>query len=120
MKVAQLRNLYQRVGMFGMASTFYFGIQDEPFLGPQIRGFGFTHDGTVDTMFRFLNGVVFPNIQGQAIAVFDGVSDSPVVFELTTTNDPLINDAIISAVNPLFTLPECPNISGILQMVVSG
>ena len=28
-------------------------------LGPQVRGFGFLHDGSVDTVFRFLSGSVF-------------------------------------------------------------
>ncbi|HMG23184.1 MAG TPA: hypothetical protein VK607_17735, partial [Kofleriaceae bacterium] len=52
LKVPHLRNLYQKVGMFG------FGAQRgnqpaDPFLGDQIRGFGFTHDGTVPDLFRF-------------------------------------------------------------------
>jgi hypothetical protein len=33
------------------------------FQGPQIRGFGFLHDGSVDTLFRFLNANVFRNDQ---------------------------------------------------------
>src|SRR3989442_14537237 len=27
--------------------------------GPQVRGFGFLHDGSVDTLFRFHNATVF-------------------------------------------------------------
>jgi YVTN family beta-propeller protein len=42
-KVPHFRNLYQKVGMFAG-----FGA------GAQIRGFGFTHDGSADTIFRFL------------------------------------------------------------------
>jgi hypothetical protein len=73
MKVPHLRNAYQKVGMFGMANTFGLPI-DEPitllsflppplndlsFKGDQVRGFGFLHDGSVDTLFRFLGGSVF-------------------------------------------------------------
>jgi DNA-binding beta-propeller fold protein YncE len=51
-KVPHLRNLYQKVGMFGMDVVR--GSQGrDPFLGDQIRGFGFTHDGSVPDLFRF-------------------------------------------------------------------
>jgi DNA-binding beta-propeller fold protein YncE len=45
-KVAHLRNAYQKVGMFGMgvvAAT-----------GEQVRGTGLLHDGSIDTLFNFL------------------------------------------------------------------
>jgi hypothetical protein len=71
-KVPHLRNMYQKVGMFGMARTFSpgdrpgFGLpflpppyNDESFQGDQVRGFGFLHDGTVDTLFRFHGTTVF-------------------------------------------------------------
>jgi DNA-binding beta-propeller fold protein YncE len=58
-KVAHLRNLYQKVGMFGMASVSFFNSGDNGFKGDQLRGFGFTHDGSTDTLFRFLNATVF-------------------------------------------------------------
>jgi hypothetical protein len=47
-KVAHLRNMYQKVGMFGIVTV-------TPFAGGQVRGFGFLHDGSVDTMFTFLD-----------------------------------------------------------------
>ncbi|HWO25124.1 MAG TPA: hypothetical protein VNO30_40575 [Kofleriaceae bacterium] len=51
-KTAHLRNLYQKVGMFGTAITL--GSQGpDPFQGDQIRGFGFTHDGAIPDLFRF-------------------------------------------------------------------
>ena len=46
-KVAQLRNAYQKVGMFGMA-----GVTGP--VGDQVRGVGFLHDGAIDTLFNFL------------------------------------------------------------------
>jgi len=81
-KVPQLRNLYQKVGMFGMANSnnfladdpftgltpdmsmdeifqhVFFG-NENPFMNEQIRGFGFLHDGSTDTIFRFHNIIGF-------------------------------------------------------------
>jgi DNA-binding beta-propeller fold protein YncE len=59
MKIPHLRNLYQKVGMFGMGPAG--GIlpgNNEP-MGDQVRGFGFTHDGSFDTVFRFHNVLLF-------------------------------------------------------------
>lgn len=69
-KVPHLRNMYQKVGMFGMANSSFF-LADNPFnpdpffgvenphLGDQVRGFGFFHDGSADTVFRFHNVLGF-------------------------------------------------------------
>ncbi|MBZ4421305.1 YncE family protein [Myxococcus sp. RHSTA-1-4] len=54
-RVPHLRNMYQKVGMFGVA--FPAGaVPPDPFLGDQIRGFGFNSDGTIPTLFRFSSG----------------------------------------------------------------
>jgi len=58
-KVPQLRNMYDKVGMFGMAPTLFFNYSTEGQAGPQVRGFGFTNEGSVDTMFRFFHAAVF-------------------------------------------------------------
>ena len=58
-KIAQLRNVYQKVGMFGMPAMDFFGAPDSGPMGDQVRGFGFTHDGAVDTLFRFFTAKVF-------------------------------------------------------------
>ncbi len=58
-KIPHLRNLYQKVGMFGVLDVAGELPLNQPFQGPQIRGFGFLHDGTVDTLFRFFNATVF-------------------------------------------------------------
>jgi hypothetical protein len=58
-KTPHLRNLYQKVGMFGMPETFGFPGTDNSFQGDQMRGFGFLHDGSVDTVFRFHHGISF-------------------------------------------------------------
>ncbi|HVU50018.1 MAG TPA: hypothetical protein VHL80_05000 [Polyangia bacterium] len=93
LKVPHLRNLYQKVGMFGMDDTFspggtIFSFLPAPYnssapTGDQVRGFGFLHDGSVDTVFRFHASTVFaerdltspfPNPGGIPVA---GPSDDP-------------------------------------------
>jgi DNA-binding beta-propeller fold protein YncE len=54
LKTPHLRNMYQKIGMFGMPSHPGFPGSDA-FLGDQVRGFGFNHDGTIPTMFDFNN-----------------------------------------------------------------
>ncbi|WP_437476134.1 hypothetical protein WME75_25750 [Sorangium sp. So ce1014] len=58
-KVPQLRNAYQKVGKFGFPAAFGFIPGDNGFTGAQVRGFGFIHDGSVDTIFRFLHALGF-------------------------------------------------------------
>ncbi len=48
-KVAHMRNMYQKVGMFGASAL-------GSFTGDQVRGTGFLHDGSVDTVKTFLGG----------------------------------------------------------------
>ncbi|OJT22135.1 hypothetical protein BO221_25735 [Archangium sp. Cb G35] len=57
-KTPQLRNMYQKVGMFGVGYDFGFTPADG-FMGDQIRGFGFNSDGSIDTLFRFNSGFDF-------------------------------------------------------------
>jgi YVTN family beta-propeller protein len=76
MKVPHTRNMYQKVGMFGLPNTFGLPIDRTPplpplgsslppplnntdFMGDQIRGFGFTHNGDRDTLFRFFGSTAF-------------------------------------------------------------
>jgi hypothetical protein len=46
-KIPQLRNMYTKVGMFGPTTG-------GSSVGDQVRGWGFNHDGTIDTMSIFL------------------------------------------------------------------
>jgi DNA-binding beta-propeller fold protein YncE len=50
-KIPHLRNMYQKVGMFGLPG--------EAAHGDQVRGFGFLHDGSVDTLRNFHEANVF-------------------------------------------------------------
>lgn len=82
LKIPHMRNQYQKIGMFGMPNNAKY-LSDDPFTGlspdmtfeeffghvffgnenqhtgDQIRGFGFTHDGSADTIFRFHNVIGF-------------------------------------------------------------
>jgi DNA-binding beta-propeller fold protein YncE len=58
-KIPHLRNMYTKVGMFGDPKVDFFQAPDSGNTGDQIRGFGFTNDGSVDTVFRFLTAIVF-------------------------------------------------------------
>lgn len=71
-KVPHLRNMYQKVGMFGQSSVPFFLPEsvlgprrggpfapEGAYLGAQVRGFGFFHDGSVDTLHRFHGAAVF-------------------------------------------------------------
>ena len=58
-KVPQLRNLYQKIGMFGTGPNANILTDDTGFKGDQVRGFGFLHDGNIDTVFRFHHGLFF-------------------------------------------------------------
>lgn len=65
-KTPHFRNLYQKVGMFGMAAApladsgeFLFGEEEQQHMGDQVRGFGFDHGGATDTLFRFNHYFLF-------------------------------------------------------------
>jgi hypothetical protein len=57
-KVPSHRNTYERVGMFGRAPSNTL-LRDPDHMGPQIRGYGFTHDGGADTVLRFVSYPAF-------------------------------------------------------------
>jgi len=55
-KVPHLRNAYQKVGKFGNSGRFAGSAEN---FGDQIKGFGFMHDGNMDTLDNFFQGSVF-------------------------------------------------------------
>ncbi|HEV7734095.1 MAG TPA: hypothetical protein VGR62_18130 [Candidatus Binatia bacterium] len=75
LKIAHLRNLYQKVGMFGLPVIPFLNAGNNGFQGDQVRGFGFLHDGSIDTVFRFFQATVFNNSNGVG---FDGASGGDV------------------------------------------
>jgi YVTN family beta-propeller protein len=103
-KVPHLRNAYQKVGMFGMPDVAFINIPPADTLpqGDQIRGFGFLHDGSIDTLFHFVRATVFflsdterINLE-QFILAFD-TTFAPIVGQqvtLTSTNAAAVGDRI--------------------------
>ncbi len=71
-KVPQLRNVYDKIGMFGVASEPAANPGDNANKGDQIRGFGFENDGSVDTLFRFLQARLFNRAQAGRIGFANG------------------------------------------------
>jgi hypothetical protein len=61
-KPPHLRNQYQKIGMFGLKQVPAINAGDNDFMGDQVRGFGFLHDGSIDTAFRFINVLSFNQI----------------------------------------------------------
>jgi DNA-binding beta-propeller fold protein YncE len=102
-KVAMLRNMYEKVGVFGMPGVPFFNQGDNADKGDQVRGFGYTHDGSVDTLERFFNAVVFQfsnggqgDTQRQNMEQFMFAFDSnlkPVVGQQVTLTDTSGTDA---------------------------
>ncbi len=60
-KVPHVRNMYQKVGRFGAPSQPFSIVNGTGNLGDQVRGFGFVHDGTADTLSHFFTVRVFQN-----------------------------------------------------------
>ena len=102
-KVPHLRNLYQKIGMFGLPDL---GNTDPPFThqGAQIRGTGFSHDGSIDTIDRFLSNGVFTlsateqeNIE--ALLMVFPTDFAPIVGQQVTLSPALLAGANASALN---------------------
>lgn len=67
LKIPHLRNLYTKIGFFGKSRE----RPGELDLGDQIRGFGFLHDGSEDTLISFLDGFTLPPGPQNAIHVME-------------------------------------------------
>jgi DNA-binding beta-propeller fold protein YncE len=78
-KIPHLRNLYQKVGMFGLPAIPFVNQGDNDPKGDQVRGFGFLHDGSIDTVFRFHHATVFnqTNPGGFPVPNNGGFADGP-------------------------------------------
>jgi YVTN family beta-propeller protein len=100
-KVAHLRNLYQKVGMFGLPIVPGINPGDNGHKGEQIRGFGFLHDGSVDTPFRFVNAFVFNASPFNPTGFPSGAAGDPLrrqvesfLFAFDSNLDPLVGQQI--------------------------
>ena len=121
-KVPQLKNMYQKIGMFGTPHTHFADIRPEhaAFQGDQIRGFGFLHDGSTATVFDFLRAVFFhiDDTQRRALEQYMFAFDTtfaPIVGQQVTLTDgngtsagPRI-DLLIARAETRFVLVDQPN-----------
>jgi DNA-binding beta-propeller fold protein YncE len=95
-KVAHMRNLYHKIGMFGQSTG-------GGHKGDQIRGFGYLHDGSVDTVEHFLENPVFNTLsdaeekQLEEFSLEFPTDLAPVVGQqvtLTASNSGVVNSRI--------------------------
>jgi 6-phosphogluconolactonase (cycloisomerase 2 family) len=90
-KIPHLRNMYQKVGMFGMPNIAFVSPDPagnpSPHTGDQVRGVGFLHDGSFDTLFRFHRATVF----NQSLINPGGFPIDPMTGD-PTPGDPLRRD----------------------------
>lgn len=90
-KIPHLRNVYQRVGMFGLPGD------PNGFTGDQIRGYGYLHDGSIDTLFSFASAAAFTFPSGEEVSgprsveafmhAFD-TNFAPIMAQQVTLDDP--------------------------------
>jgi hypothetical protein len=96
-KIPSHRNTYERVGMFGRAPSRSLP-EDGEHMGPQIRGYGYTHDGGADTVIRFARYPAFryknPELQRRQIEQYLFAFESnlkPVVGQQITVSEINLN-----------------------------
>jgi len=119
-KIPHLRNAYQKVGMFGMPQVPFLTGGDNGNKGQQVRGFGFLHDGSVDTLFRFHGATVFSTsnqdkLDLEAFVLAFDSNLAPIVGQqitLTATN--------AGVVGPRVTLLEQRAAAGECDLTVKG
>ncbi len=122
-KIPHLRNMYSKVGMFGMPAVGFTAAGDNAPTGPQIRGFGFLHDGSMDTLVRFFRATVFTGFTGgdaerRQVEQFMFAMDSnlkPVVGQQITLTS--LNSATVS---PRIDLLVAQAALGNCDLVVKG
>jgi hypothetical protein len=100
-KVPHLRGLYQRVGKLGQPYEFdmfvaqsVHGIKkggffdkNPPYVGDAIRGYGISHDGSADTLYRFTGILDFLRRPAKTLGD-DDVRGNPDAFDAFLPNDP--------------------------------
>lgn len=125
-KIAHLRNLYQKVGMFGVPAGVP-GIPATGFLGPQVRGSGFLHDGSISTVFDFVNNDVFFNFtdtsrrEVEAFLLAFDTGLAPIVGQQVSVTAATVNDAtIIARINLLIARDDAGDCELIAKSVVGG
>ncbi|MFT5710032.1 MAG: DNA-binding beta-propeller fold protein YncE [Halioglobus sp.] len=121
-KIPHLRNAYTKVGMFGSSNPNSDGV----YMGDQVKGFGFLHDGAIDTLQHFFADGVFnfpdPMVENRANVIrFVMAMDSnlaPIVGQqITLANG---STAIIERVNLLEQRAQITQPRAECDLVVNG
>ena len=120
-KVPHLRNMYQKVGMFGFSGG------TGAATGPQIRGFGFSNDGGIDTLTNFFSDPVFnfptpvATTRDQVIAFVLAMDTDllPVVGQQVTWR-PGAGDAVEARLNLLMQQAKVVTSRAACDLVVRG
>lgn len=129
-KVPHLRNIYQKVGMFGQRPSSFASDVDDTFVGDQVRGFGYLHDGSFATTFNFFSAGVFSlaDVDQRNMEAFMMAFDSdlaPIVGQqitLDAQSGSQVNarvDLLIDRSGESFLFPG-PEIATECDLVVSG
>jgi len=125
LKIPHLRNLYTKEGITSQAG---------PSQGPQIRGFGFAHDGSEDTIFEFLRDSPFQFPGGDAQRMDVGAyllafesNMAPIVGHQVTVTAPNMVPArdvarlMVARARVVSPVPECDLIAkGLLNGLERG
>ena len=107
-KTPHMRNLYERIGMFGMTAaplnqeTLLFVEGDTTHQGDQVRGFGYDHAGAVDSLWRFTHYILFTYPQAktpeQKLASRKNMAAYMLAFE--TNMAPIVGQQVTIGANP--------------------
>jgi len=129
-KVPHLRNMYTKVGMFGVVVEPDTGALG-PHTGDQVRGFGLLHDGAVDNLETFVSGAAFAlsQVQEDELEAFMLAFDTdlaPMVGQQVTLNG--TNGAVVGArISQMITAASTAFVSPVIgvgleecDVVVSG
>ena len=139
-KIAHLRNLYQKVGMFGLPPAVTgSGLDPTGPLGDQIRGFGYLHDGAMPTVFDFVSANVFqrldrdpmnptgPHIQEtdrrnlQAFLLAFDTGLRPAVGQQVSATPATFNDAsVVDRINLLIARDDAGDCDLVVKGVIAG
>jgi len=106
-KVPHLRNAYQKVGMFGQMPSNQLPGASGAFMGDQVRGSGYLHDGSIDTVASFLSSPVFSlsaseEAELQAFIMAFETDMAPIVGQqvtLTDTSGPDVDARVTLLIN---------------------
>ncbi len=126
-KIPHLRNLYTKIGRFGMPPGGPFNIPAHTATGEQVRGFGFTHDGSVSTLDDFLhaNAFHFPdqtsidNLVSFLLAFHTGLAPA-VGQQVTATQATYTDSTVIARINLLLARADAGDCDLVVKGILSG